>query len=529
MFVKHPHASHELSGLSRRSFIRQSAAVLAVGSLGAKKLQPDSRSSPDASEPSTPSQSSLSQKESQPHDLLIKNGLIFTMDRQRTVYHRGSIYIKKGKIAQIGSNLELPSDPHHVLEAEGKMVLPGFVNTHAHLQQYFRGLYELIGDFYHVNLPLEGYRSSDDMDFLGAASCAEFIFGGCTTALVIYTYPDGFARAVEKAGNRMILAADIEEVDLNKLKGGIYQYLPEKGRAAFQRAENLFKNWHGQAGGRITTCLCPKAPDLVLTETYLKCQDFAKEHDLRITTHLAQTWREVEQVRRLYKKTPVQYLNDLGLLNERLTGVHCDYISEKDLRLITDAGMGILHCRSVTNPLLRWLDIGIPVGLGTDDYHHDMLPLLRQNITGQRTRARMTGGVEGRLAGSPLTRRPSFYEWLELATRRGAEALGIADDVGSLELGKKADVITIDLQNPYLTPTKDPLTSFVLYGSSRDIDNVLVDGRFLKRDGRLTTIELEQALATAQQRVEEIISRFFQEHPGQKKRWEQKADYMRVQ
>jgi 5-methylthioadenosine/S-adenosylhomocysteine deaminase len=423
--------------------------------------------------------------------------------------------------------VDAPPDPEYVIDAEDKLILPGFINTHAHLQQYFRGTYELIGDFYHVNLPLEMYRSPDDMDDLGAANCAEFIFGGCTTALVIYTYPDGFARAVESAGNRAILAADIEEVDLNKLKQGMYEYLPEKGEAALGRAVDLYENWHGKAGGRITTCLCPKAPDMARPETFMKLKKLADKYDLLTTTHLSQTWREVQQVRKLYGKTPPQHLADLGFLNDRLTGVHCDYITEDDLQLIASSGMGILHCRSVTNPLLRWQDMGIPVGLGTDDYHHDMLPLLRQNLIGQRTRAHLAGGAEGRLSSSRLTRRPTFYDLLELATRRGAEVLGIDQDIGSLELGKKADVITIDFNNPYLKPTKDPLTSFVLYGSSRDIDNVIVDGNILKKDGELTTINLKEALSKAQNRVERIIDRFFQEHPEQKKHWEKKAPYMK--
>ena len=169
--------------------------------------------------------------------------------------------------------------------------------------------------------------------------------------------------------------------------------------------------------------------------------------------------------------------------------------------------------------MAQWLNMGIPIGLGTDDYHHDMLTLLRQNITGQRNRARQSGG------GS--ADRLSFYELLELATRRGAEALGIDDEVGSLEPGKKADVITFDMMNPYLTPTKDPLTSLVLYGSSTDIDTVIIDGQILKDGGRLTTMDMGQELLTAQERVEKIINTFFEEHPEQRKNWEDRVPYMR--
>ena len=444
-----------------------------------------------------------------PKSIHIKNGFVITMDGKRSVYPRGQVLIQDGKIVEVGEQLQRPVKADLVLDGEQKLVLPGFVNAHAHLQQYFRGVYELIGNFYQVNLPLEGYRTPEDMETLGSASCAELIYGGCTSSLIIYTYPHGFAQAVEKAGNRCVLAADIEQVDLNVLKDGTYKYLPEKGEAAFQRAVDLYHNWHGRADRRITTCMCPKAADLVLPEIYARIRDFALTHNLPITTHLSQTSRETRQVQNLYNKTSTQHLLDMGLLNEKLTGVHCDDITEQDLELIVESGMGIMHCRSVGNPLMQWRDLGIHVGLGTDDYHHDMLPLLRANMRGRSNRARL----------------PTFYEILELATIGGAEAMGLDTEIGSLEAGKKADIITVDLNNPFLTPTREPITSFVLYGSSRDIDNVLVDGRFLKRNGQLTTINMAETLNVAQDRVIYIIDKFFKEHPEQKKAWESKVPY----
>ena len=457
-------------------------------------------------------------------DILIKDGFIATMDGDRTVYKSGSLYIDDGRIVSIGKDVEPPRSPEYTMDAVNKVVMPGFVNVHTHLQQYFRGVYELIGDFYNVNLPLEGYRRPEDMEWLGLASCAEFIHGGSTTAMLIYTYPDGFAKSVEEAGNRMIMGADIEEVNLNRLKGGVYEYLPEKGEAAYKRAVDLHRKWHEK--GLITTIMAPKATDLAVPETYLKCKEYAEEHGLNVTTHLSQSWREIQQVERLYGKTPPQHLHDLGILDEKLTGAHCTYATEKDTQMIAESGMGILHCRSVRNPLTRWMDLGIPVGLGTDDYFHDMLQLLRENITGQEARARALGGSLGMLAGNRLTRRPSFYDLLELATRRGAEVLGIDDKVGSLEEGKRADIIMVDMMNPFLTPTKDPLTSIVLYGTSGDIDTVIVDGRTLKKDGSLTTIDTTEALLKGQERVEEIIERFFEENPEQRKNWHKMVPYM---
>jgi 5-methylthioadenosine/S-adenosylhomocysteine deaminase len=453
-------------------------------------------------------------------DVLIKNSFIATIDGDRRIYRRGSLYIDDGIIKGVGKEVEVPRSPEHVIDAEHMVVLPGFVNAHSHLQQYFRGVYELIGDFYKVNLPLEGYRRPEDMEWLGPASCAEFIHGGCTTSMVIYTYPNGFAESVEEAGNRVILGADIEEVDLNRLKEGVYEYLPEKGEAAFKRAVELHRKWHGKNDGLFTTVMAPKAADLARPETYLRCKEFAEENGLRMTTHLSQSWREVQQVMRLHGKTPPEYLRDIGVLDERLTGAHCTYATEKDTQLLARSGTGILHCRAVTNPLTRWMDLGIPVGLGTDDYFHDMFQLLRQNIAGQSTRGRAVGGADGILSGSPMTARPSLYKLLELSTKRGAEALGIDGEVGSLEVGKRADVIIVDMLNPYLTPTKDPLTSIVLYGTPGDIDTVIVDGKILKQNGALTTIDTRKALLKAQERTDEIIERFFEDQPEQRKNWE---------
>jgi len=460
-------------------------------------------------------------------DLLIKNGFIATMDGRGTVYRQGSLYVKNDRIEHIGETVDCPSNPDCMIDAEHKVVLPGFVNVHSHLQQYFRGVYESMGEFYRVNLPLEGYRQPDDMDKLALASCAEFIYGGSTTSMVIYTYPDGFAKAVEKAGNRCILAADIEEVNLTRLIDGVYEYLPEKGAAAFSRAKELCETWHGKAEGRITTVICPKAPDLATADTYRRCKEYADLQGLRMTTHLSQSWREVKQVEKLYGKTPPQHLKEIGILDNQLTGAHCTFATEKDIQLIARSGMGILHCRSVTNPIIRWMDMGIAIGLGTDDYHHDMLQLLRQNIAGQSFRGRMAGGAEEMLASNRSSIRPSHYELLELATRKGAETVGIDGEVGSLEPGKKADIITINLDNPYLTPTKDPLTSVVLYAGPADIDDVIVDGKVLKRDGALTTINMREALQTAQERVDEIVSKFFHDYPDQREIWEKTAPYLK--
>ena len=125
--------------------------------------------------------------------------------------------------------------------------------------------------------------------------------------------------------------------------------------------------------------------------------------------------------------------------------------------------------------------------------------------------------------GDKRTARPSFYEMLELSTMGGAKALGVDDKVGSIEVGKKADIIMFNLMNPFITPTRDPVTSVFLYGTPDGIDTVICDGRLLKNEGSLTTINMKAALLSAQNTCDEIIDMFFDEHPDQRDAWETKA------
>lgn len=456
-------------------------------------------------------------------DILIKNGFLLTMDRKRRIYPRGDIYIVDDKIAEIGKDLKTKRDPEYVIDAEHHVVMPGFVNAHSHLQQYFRGVYELMGDFFKTNLPLEGYRRPEQMETLGLASCAEFIYGGCTTSMLVYTYPDGFAKCVEKAGNRCYIAGDIEHVDLEKLKHNVFEYLPDKRDAAVKRAKDLYFKWHGKADNRITTLMCPKAPDMALPDVYEECKEFAKEHNLRMTTHLSQSQREYKQVKKLFGKTPPRHLFDLGVMDEKLSGAHLTYATASDIQLVKKTRMSILHCHSVESPLIDWIDLGIPIGLGTDDYFHNMCDLLRKQRMGQMNLSSKRSGHLNMINSESRTSRPSFYKMLELATIGGARALGMDVEVGSLEINKKADIIIFNLMNPYIIPTRDPITSVFLYGTPGDIDYVICNGGFLKKEGNLITVDLKCSLLNAQKTCDEIIEQFFREHPDQKTIWEQKT------
>jgi 5-methylthioadenosine/S-adenosylhomocysteine deaminase len=469
-------------------------------------------------------------------DILIEHGFIITMDPERRVIRDGSVYVDDGRIISVGKSeeIEAPSSPEFVIDAKNKVIMPGFINTHTHIEQYLRGVYELTGDFFKIMLPLIQYEHPMGLDF-GLSTCAEMIYGGATTTCCTHSlYLDDLARAVEIAGNRAVIGMNIPEVDFAKLRDGVYEYIPHLGDEGVRAARDLYDRWQGEADGRITTILAPHAPDFTTTETFLKIKEMAEMYDLRIMTHLSQSREEVLQVRKMHGKTPPEYLEEIGLLDERLLVAHCTYASETDTLLIRDAGSKILHCRSVRNPLLQWLDLGIPVGLGTDDLYHSMLPLLRQNMRGAGYRAEVLGGYHGLIVNSGLkarptplriNERPSPYELLELATIRGAEVLGMDKEVGSLEPGKMADIITIDMSNPLLAPTQEPVSSIVLYGNASDIDTVMVKGRMIKEGGTITSFDAEDAMSKAQERIDGLWERFFEEYPEQKTLWRKRVAY----
>jgi len=310
-------------------------------------------------------------------------------------------------------------------------------------------------------------------------------------------------------------------------KDGIYEYLPENADASYTRGVELIKKWHGRDDNRITTILAPLAAELTTPETYIKCKEAAETYNINITTHLSHPWMAVLQVKKLHGKTPPELLNDIGVLNDHLSSAHCTYLTEKDTMLIKKSGMKILHCprpyalRGWTAPLLKWIDIGIPVGLATDNLFHSMNETMRVALYASKFRSQVIGGADREMSYS----RPKCTEILELATIKGAEIMNIDKEVGSLVPGKKADVITFDMSSPHMTPTMDPISSLVFYGTSADIDIVMVNGKILKENGKLKNLDMNKILKDSQIKMNEIWNKFFEDNIKIKKLWKKNISF----
>lgn len=322
---------------------------------------------------------------------------------------------------------------------------------------------------------------------------------------------DFFAKSAKEAGIRADLGEQIAEADYHAIKDGEYRYVPEQAEEMIKRAIDLESKWHGEQNGRITTSWAPLAPDMVTPWVY---EEVMKHHKpgVKISTHVEQSMREVNQVKKLYDKTSVEHLCDLGVLGPDLIGAHCIYNTENDLRLMKEADASVLHCPrpyllgGTTAPLARWREMGIKVGLGTDNVYHTMWETMRATVYGARIREAM---------GEPAS--PSYYDILEMATIKGAEVMGFEDTVGSLEVGKKADLQLIDLKCPNIYPTADVTSSLVLYGATVNVDTVMVDGKILKQDGKMVGVNVWEILDEAQVITSEIWEGLFNDRPELRK------------
>ena len=444
-------------------------------------------------------------------DILIKGGLLYAMDASRRVLKDGAVAIEGGKIVDVGPTEDVAPrySAERVIGASGMAVLPGFVNVHTHLPSIFvRGVYGVVRQgLYQVLFPVKKYLKPEHCYAFGLAGCLEALTSGSTTIQETYNYMDPFARAAEETGIRADLGEQIAEADYQAIKDGAYEYLPEQAEEMLERAVKLKEDWHGRADGRITVSWAPLAPDMCTPWVYEEVMSHHEPGE-KISTHVAQSLREVEQVQRLYGRTSVEHLADIGVLGPDLIGAHCTSNTDEDDAMMVEAGASVLHCPRPyllgggSAPLAKWMGMGLRVGLGTDNVYHTMWETMRAAIYGARQRERL---------GEPWS--PNYYEVLELATIRGAEVMGIEDRIGSLEPGKKADLQLIDLRSPHITPTADIISSLVLYGSTADVDTMMVDGRIVKEAGEITVADVCEVVSEAQALTDEIWGDLFRDRP----------------
>lgn len=431
-----------------------------------------------------------------PADLMITDGTVLTMNPENTVFEHGTVVVSDGKIVAVGGpELTAKYQAKKVLDVKGDIVMPGLINTHTHgSMTVFRSLGDDVPDRLHRYIfPLENKLVSRDMVRTGAnLANIEMIKGGVTTYADMYYFEDEVAKTVDKAGLRAVLGETIINFPVADAQ------TPEEGIAYAVRFIHKYKDHP-----RITPAFAPHAPYTNTTENLQKIAALSEELNVPVMIHLAETDREKEEIaKRTGGKSPVQYMADIGVLNNRLLAAHVIMADDNDLDLLKKYDVGVAHNISANTksakgvaPVTQMLEKGIRTGLGTDGpmSSNTLTTMNELNLVGKIHKLE----TKNRAAMPPLT-------VVEMATKGSARALHMDDKIGSLETGKLADIIVVDTKAPNMVPVYSPYAALVYGANGANVRHTIVDGVILMEDRQLLTVNENEIIQDAQRLAEKV-------------------------
>jgi len=411
----------------------------------------------------------------------------------------GIVGVRKGRIAELG-----PRDPAarlpaaaETIDATGKILMPGLVNTHTHLPMaLFRGLADDLPLHTWLNehiFPAEALHVDPESVRLGAMlACAELLLSGTTTCCDGYFLESFVAEAAADAGLRAVLGQGVIDFPAPGV--------PDPARNV-SVAEDFLEQW-GKVHARIHPSVFCHAPYTCSEKTLTYAKEAARRRGALFQIHVAETRSEVEQMRADHGLSPVAYLDRLGILDEDTLVVHGVWVDEEDIRILAETGCPVSHnpqsnmkLASGIAPVPKMLDAGICVGLGTDGCaSNNDLDLFSEMDTTAKLHKVST--LDPTVLGADQV--------LKMATIDGAKALGLGAEVGSIEIGKRADLVVVDTDAPHLMPMYRAVSHLVYAARGSDVKDVMIDGRFVVRDRRLLTVDLKDLLDRVSARCRRI-------------------------
>ncbi|MGB0846007.1 MAG: 8-oxoguanine deaminase [Thiolinea sp.] len=450
--------------------------------------------------------------------ILLKNAaLLATFDDNNTEIANGGVYIEDHVIKQVGDSATLPETADQVLDMKGRLILPGLVNTHHHMYQTLTrcvaqdaNLFTWLKTLY----PIWAKLTDEGVYISSLTAMAELMLSGCTTSSDhLYIYPndctlDSQIRAAQKIGIRFHAARG--SMSLGESLGGLPpDSCTEDEAAILADCKRLIETYHDPSEySMLRMVLAPCSPFSVTGELMQKTAVLARQYDkVTLHTHLAETLDEEKFCLEKFGMRPVDYVESLGWTGDDVWHAHCVHMSDQEISCFAHSGTGVAHCptsnmrlASGVAPVPKMTKAGVKVGLGVDgsasNDGSNMLSEARQAMLIQRIAPHEysadvpAGGREG-FAGDPAAM--SAREALRLATRGGAATLG-RDDIGSLEAGKAADVIAVDLNRlQYAGAGHDPVAAAV-FCQPFNVDLSIIHGRVVVESGQLTTVDMKQPL-----------------------------------
>jgi 5-methylthioadenosine/S-adenosylhomocysteine deaminase len=431
-------------------------------------------------------------------DLLIRDVTVVTVDPAMRVLEAAAIGITDGRIAFVGTIAELPekASAQSAMSLPGRVLMPGFINVHTHaILTMVRGVAEDLGfaPAYTPGIPHGHDVLPDEAVALARLGAVEALLFGSTLINDTYVHADLTLPAMADLGGRVYTCGRIHDADFSLIGDGRWEHHREIGERTLGEALALAERWHGKYNGRAGVQLSAHAPDTCSDALLRDIADASRRHSLRVNTHLAQSRKEVAQVLRRSGRTPAQLLDEVGLLNDHLLAAHCLFMDDADIARCGHAGINVAHIpkgnatggtRAPTSALRR---AGAHMTLGTDNMHADMVEVLRWAL------------AIGRLQEDGVDDFWQPHDVLRMATIDGARAMGLGDEVGSIEAGKRADIVAFDFRRPHLVPCVNPMGNIVHVAQGRDVEHVWVDGVQVVASGQPTQADLRAILHDAQQ------------------------------
>lgn len=435
----------------------------------------------------------------EPVDLLITGGTVVTVDAQWRVFDPGFVAVRGDRIVAVGPMSELdsrPGDAGERIDAQGRIVLPGLVNTHTHVPMVlFRGLAddleleEWLND--HI-FPVE--KRNVTREFVAAATplgLAEMIRGGTTTYCDMYYFEDAVAQETAKAGLRGVLGQTV--LDFPAPDNPTW-------REALASVEAFAREWRDHP--LVTAAVAPHAAYTVSTAHLQEVRGLADRLAIPVVIHIAEDPSETEHTLEHYGAPPVTYLERIGFLSPRVVGAHLVHVNDDEIQILRRRDVGMGHCPQSNMklaaglaPVPSMLQAGLRVGLGTDGAaSNNDLNMWEEMDTAAK--------VHKLVSDDPTV--VSARQALEMGTMGGARALHMEDEIGSLEVGKRADVILVDRDAVHLVPMYDVYSHLVYATKASDVTHTIVNGRVLMQDRRLLTLDEDQIRSDARRYRQQV-------------------------
>lgn len=427
-------------------------------------------------------------------DIVIKNGMVLTMDEKLTLYEKADLAIKDSKIVDIFPQTKYQGKK--VIDGEGKLVMPGLINCHTHAAMVMmRGLADdmpLDVWWQKFIFPIEKKLLNPEFVRIGAGLAAiEMIKSGTTAFSDMYYYEDAAAQVCKQIGIRCFLGEGVLDFPSPDAKNA---------EETFKIIEGLYEKWGKDP--IIQLEVAPHAPYSCGKENLLKSKSLADKLGLPLHIHVSETAGEVAEFRQKHGLSPVGFLEKIGFLSEKVKAVHCVHLSHDDMKILKRYDVKVAHCQesnmklaSGTAPIVELMDEGVTVGLGTDG-------AASNNNLDMFDEMDSVAKYHKAVRSDPTVMDAKTV--VKMATRDGAKVMLKEKEIGSLEVGKTADIILIDLDRPHLTPLYNIYSHLVYSAGGSEVDTVIINGKLIMENREILTIDEDEIIDEANHLAKKI-------------------------